>query len=90
MSEVTLSMPGVDELRAQAKAIAEANPPSRVALTVISGFFAMFGWIAGRAWYLSFGTVAFIGLAVKYGYWNGAKVPPAQRVKRPVGAQPRQ
>lgn len=72
----------VDLLSADADRIANANPPSKVLATVVLGLFTALGWIAGRAWFYSAKSVAFVALAVRYGYRQGAKVP--VEVKNPV------
>lgn len=65
----------VDLLSSQADQIAVANPPSKVALTVIAFLFTALGWTAGRIWFHLAKVVAFTTLAVRYGYRQGAKVP---------------
>lgn len=71
--------PAVDQISAEAAEIAANNPPSRVLLTCVLGVFAGVGWLAGRIWLAVAGFAAFAGLAVKYGYRNGAKVPTQPR-----------
>jgi hypothetical protein len=65
----------VDLLSEQADQVATANPPSKVALTVIAFLFTAVGWIAGRSWWYSAKVIAFAVLAVRYGYRQGARVP---------------
>lgn len=65
----------VDLLDQQAGQIAAANPPSRVALTVIAFIFTALGFVIGRTWFYVFKAVAFAWLAGRYGYRVGMKVP---------------
>ncbi len=65
----------VDLLDTQAAQVAAANPPSRVALTVIAFLFTALGFLVGRTWFYAFKVIAFSWLAFRYGYRTGAKVP---------------
>jgi len=70
----------VDLLSAQAGQAAAANPPSKVALTVIAFLFTALGWLVGRTWFYAFKGIAFAALAARYGYRQGmhAAVEPAR------------
>lgn len=65
----------VDYLRGEAGRIAAANPPSRVLATVVLALFTAIGWTVGRTWFFASKAVIFCGLAVRYGYRQGMKVP---------------
>lgn len=65
----------VDLLTDQADQIATDNPPSKVLATVVLALFTAIGWVIGRTWFYSAKSVAFIALAVRYGYRQGARVP---------------
>jgi hypothetical protein len=65
----------VDLLDQQAGQIAAANPPSKVALTVIAFAFTALGFAVGCTWFYVFKAVTFCWLAARYGYRIGAKVP---------------
>lgn len=64
----------VDQLSLQAADIAERNSPLRVLAIVVLGIVSGIAWVIGRTWFTIASTVAFFGLAVKYGYRKGAKV----------------
>ncbi|HEY1705624.1 MAG TPA: hypothetical protein VGG75_38555 [Trebonia sp.] len=72
---VALDETRVDLLLGEADRIATANPPSKVLATVILGLFTAVGWVIGRTWFYAAKSVAFIALAVRYGYRQGARVP---------------
>jgi hypothetical protein len=65
----------VDLLSEQADQAATANPPRKVALTVLAFIFTAIGWVVGRSWWHLAKGVAFATLAVRYGYRQGARVP---------------
>lgn len=91
MSEALAERLTVDQISVRAAEIAAANPPSRVLLTCVLGILSGIGWLYGRFWFSVAHFFAFCGIALKYGYWNGAKVPQEQRVKRKSPSpQPRQ
>ena len=73
--------PTTDHISAEAVEIAHANPPSRVLLTCVLGILTAIGWLVGRFWFTMAYFAAFCGLAVKYGYRLGAKVPAGQLKK---------
>jgi hypothetical protein len=75
----------VDLLTDQADQIATDNPPSKVLATVVLALFTAIGWVIGRTWFYSAKSVAFIALAVRYGYRQGARVP--VEVRKPAPAQ---
>jgi hypothetical protein len=58
----------VDLLDQQAGQIAAANPPSKVALTVIAFAFTALGFAVGCTWFYVFKAVTFCWLAARYGY----------------------
>lgn len=70
-----MSAATVELISSEAERIANANPPSHVLAVIVLGFFTALGWVAGRAWFHSAKSVAFVALAVRYGYRQGAKVP---------------
>jgi len=72
---MTLDRPTVEFISAEADQIAADNPPSKVLATVVLALFTAIGWVIGRTWFYSAKSVAFIALAVRYGYRQGARVP---------------
>jgi hypothetical protein len=72
---MTLDRPTVELISAEADQIAADNPPSKVLATVVLALFTAIGWVIGRTWFYSAKSVAFIALAVRYGYRQGARVP---------------
>lgn len=94
MSELDETPPApaavVDQLVTEAKAAAVANPPSRVLATVLLGVFTAIGFLTGRTYLAAAAAVAFVGLAVKYGYRKGAKVPVENKAARRRAQQPPQ
>lgn len=76
----------VDRLRAEAEVIAAANPPSRVIASVLLGILTAVGWVIGRVWLFTVKQVAFCGLAIKYGYRKGAKVPVEAKKRKNIGS----
>jgi hypothetical protein len=85
MSELDETPPlaPVDALRAEAAVLAAANPPSRVLATVVLGMFTLIGFVIGRTYLAAAAAVAFVGLAVKYGYRKGAKTPTEPKKRAP-------
>jgi hypothetical protein len=55
--------------------LAEANPPSAVALTLFLGLFTVLGFVIGRSWFYLAKVIAITYLASRYGYRKGLKVP---------------
>lgn len=90
MTETTFERPTVAQLRTEAEAIVSKTPPGDVLLALFLGIFHVIFWIIGRAWWLFARLVVMIVVAGKYGYWQGAKVPAEQRVKKQAPQQPRQ
>jgi hypothetical protein len=88
MSELdeTPRLAQVDALRAEAATIAAANPPSRVVATAFLGVLTLVGWVIGRLWFGVSKAVVFCGLAVKYGYRQGAKVPTEPRKRKNIAS----
>lgn len=74
----------VELISSEADRIASANPPARVLAVVVLGLFTAIGWTIGRSWFYSAKSVAFVALAVRYGYRQGAKVPVE---RKPPGQQ---
>lgn len=88
MTEITdvMSAPAtVDQLRTQANAIAEANPPLRVLDTVILGICFALGWVFGILWRYPVSYIAFMALTIRHGYRKAnppkaeENTPPEQR-----------
>lgn len=74
----------IDLLDEQATRVVAANPPGKVALTVLAFIFMAIGWVIGRSWWYSAKVITFAALAVRYGYRQGAHVP----VERKAAAAP--
>lgn len=81
---MTMDRPTAEFMSAEAARIAEANPPSAVALTVFLGVFTVAGFVIGRSWFYLAKVIAISYLASRYGYRKGLKVP----VEAKAPAQP--
>lgn len=93
MSEIETPAPPVafvDALADEARAIAAENPPSRVLAKIVLSLLAAVGFLIGRAYLAVAATVAFCGLAVKYGYRKGVKAQTAAPKKRPAAPEAQQ
>ena len=71
----------VDQLNSEAAAIAARNTPLRVLAIVVLGIISGVAFVVGRIWLYTAHSVAFAGLAVKYGYRKGAKIPTEPKKK---------
>lgn len=64
----------VEQLSNEAAQIAAQNTPLKVLAIVVLGILSGIGWVCGRLWFTCASSIAFCGLAVKYGYRKGARV----------------
>jgi hypothetical protein len=70
-----MDRPTVEFVGQESTRIAEANPPSKVALTLFLGLFTVIGFVIGRSWFYLAKVIAITYLASRYGYRQGLKVP---------------
>jgi hypothetical protein len=82
MSEPVSERPTTAELRAEAAKVVKQVKPSELFLACLTFPFLILGWILGRGWYLVAEAIVMCAMTTKYGYWNGAKVPPEQRIRK--------
>lgn len=88
MTDNAPERPSVADMRAETARILKETSPAQVALAVITFPFLILGWILGRAWWAVAELVVMCAVAGKWGYWQGAKVPPEQRVRKQAPRQP--